>query len=329
MKKRNIAVVFGGYSSENVVSRRSAQGIASFLDAERYAIYMVDIERDRWTVELDGESPIDIDRSDFSFVYGGEKILFDLAYITIHGDPGENGILQGYFDMLGIPYSCCGVFAAAFTFNKFICNRFLSQLGFHVAKALRIGASEEVTPQQVADAVGFPCFIKPNQGGSSFGTTKVKTLDEVLPAIAAARAEDDGEVLVESFLSGTEVSCGCYKTQSGMTVLPVTEVISKNEFFDYEAKYTASRVEEITPARISDELTREIQELTARIYDSIGCKGIIRADYIIVDGTPYLLEVNTTPGMTVTSFIPQQVRAAGLDMKSVLTDLIETELSHR
>ncbi len=329
MKKRNIAVVFGGYSSENVVSRRSAQGIASFLDAERYAIYMVDIERDRWTVELDGESPIDIDRSDFSFVYGGEKVLFDLAYITIHGDPGENGILQGYFDMLGIPYSCCGVFAAALTFNKFICNRFLSQLGFHVAKALRIGAGEEVTPQQVADAVGFPCFIKPNQGGSSFGTTKVKTLDEVLPAIAAARAEDDGEVLVESFLSGTEVSCGCYKTQSEMTALPVTEVISKNEFFDYEAKYTASRVEEITPARISDELTREIQELTARIYDSIGCKGIIRADYIIVDGTPYLLEVNTTPGMTVTSFIPQQVRAAGLDMKSVLTDLIETELSHR
>lgn len=329
MEKRNIAVVFGGYSSENVVSRRSAQGIASFLDAERYAIYMVDIERDRWTVELDGESPIDIDRSDFSFVYGGEKILFDLAYITIHGDPGENGILQGYFDMLGIPYSCCGVFAAALTFNKFICNRFLSQLGFHVAKALRIGAGEEVTPQQVADAVGFPCFIKPNQGGSSFGTTKVKTLDEVLPAIAAARAEDDGEVLVESFLSGTEVSCGCYKTQSRMTALPVTEVISKNEFFDYEAKYTASRVEEITPARISDELTREIQELTARIYDSIGCKGIIRADYIIVDGTPYLLEVNTTPGMTVTSFIPQQVRAAGLDMKSVLTDLIETELSHR
>ena len=127
----------------------------------------MDIERDRWTVELDGESPIDIDRSDFSFVYGGEKILFDLAYITIHGDPGENGILQGYFDMLGIPYSCCGVFAAALTFNKFVCNRFLSQLGFHVAKALRIGAGEEVTPQQVADAVGFPCFIKPNQGGSS------------------------------------------------------------------------------------------------------------------------------------------------------------------
>ena len=232
MKKRNIAVVFGGYSSENVVSRHSAQGIASFLDAERYAIYLVDIERDRWTVELDGESPIDIHRSDFSFVYGGEKILFDLAYITIHGDPGENGILQGYFDMLGIPYSCCGVFAAALTFNKFVCNRFLSQLGFHVAKALRIGAGEEVTPQQVADAVGFPCFIKPNQGGSSFGTTKVKNLDEVLPAIAAARAEDDGEVLVESFLSGTEVSCGCYKTQSGMTALPVTEVISKNEFFD-------------------------------------------------------------------------------------------------
>ena len=327
MKKRNIAVVFGGYSSENVVSRRSARGIASFLDADLYNIYLVDIEHDRWTVEIEGSDPIDIDRSDFSFTCAGEKIQFDLAYITIHGNPGENGILQGYFDMVGVPYSCCGVFAASLTFNKYACNRYLSQLGFHVAKAVRIAAGEAVDPQTIADAVGFPCFIKPNQGGSSFGTTKVKCLDEVLPAIAAARAEDDGEVLVESFLAGTEVSCGCYKTREGMTSLPVTEVVSKNEFFDYEAKYTASRVEEITPARISDALTREIRALTARIYDVVGCKGIIRADYIIVEGVPYLLEVNTTPGMTATSFIPQQVRAAGLDMTRVLTELIETELS--
>lgn len=327
MEKRNIAVVFGGYSSENVVSRRSAQGIASFLDARRYAIYLVDIEHDRWTVEVEGAESIDIDRSDFSFVKDGEKVTFDLAYITIHGNPGENGILQGYFDMIGIPYSCCDVFAASLTFNKYACNRYLSQLGFHVAKAVRIDAGTEVDPQAFADAVGFPCFIKPNEGGSSFGTTKVKTVDEILPAIAAARAEDDGAVLVESFLGGTEVSCGCYKTRAGMTALPITEVVSKNEFFDYEAKYTASRVEEITPARLSDELTREIQALTARIYDLIGCKGIIRADYIIVGDVPYLLEVNTTPGMTATSFIPQQVRAAGLDMTTVLTELIETELA--
>ena len=327
--KRTIAIVAGGDTSEFYVSLRSAQGVYSFIDKEKYDLYIVEMEGLRWEVQLPDGLKTPVDRNDFSFMNGTEKVKFDFAYITIHGTPGEDGRLQGYLDMLRIPYSCCGVFAAALTFNKFVCNRFLSQLGFHVAKALRIGAGEEVTPQQVADAVGFPCFIKPNQGGSSFGTTKVKNLDKVLPAIAAARAEDDGEVLVESFLSGTEVSCGCYKTQSGMTALPVTEVISKNEFFDYEAKYTASRVEEITPARISDALTREIQELTARIYDSIGCKGIIRADYIIVDGTPYLLEVNTTPGMTVTSFIPQQVRAAGLDMKSVLTELIETELSHR
>ena len=247
MKKRNIAVVFGGYSSENVVSRRSAQGIASFLDSDLYNIYLVDIEHARWTVEIEGVEPIDIDRSDFSFTYAGEKIHFDLAYITIHGNPGENGILQGYFDMVGIPYSCCGVFAAALTFNKYACNRFLSQLGFHVAKAVRIAAGEEVDPQTIAEAVGFPCFIKPNQGGSSFGTTKVKSLDEVLPAIAAARAEDDGEVLVESFLAGTEVSCGCYKTREGMTSLPITEVVSKNEF---------STTRPSTPLRVSRRLLR-------------------------------------------------------------------------
>lgn len=326
MQKRNIAVVYGGYSSEVVVSRKSAQGIASFLDGERYNIYMVCIVREGWTAVLPDGSETTVDKNDFSVTLDGRKIKFDLAYITIHGTPGENGLLQGYFDMLGIRYSCCGVLAAAVTFNKYVCNRYLENFGFHIARSRRILRGESVTAREVVDAVGLPCFIKPNQGGSSFGTTKVKSLDDVMPAIDAAFAEDD-EVVAESFLEGTEVSCGCYRTAAGTTVLPITEVVSKNEFFDYEAKYTASKVEEITPARIPDEQTREIQRLTARIYDLLGCKGIIRADYIIVKGVPCLLEVNTTPGMTPTSFIPQQVRAAGLDIRNVLTEIIETELN--
>ncbi|MBQ8423959.1 MAG: D-alanine--D-alanine ligase [Coprobacter sp.] len=328
MQKKNIAVVYGGYSSENVVSRKSAQGVVSFLDPERYNIYPVEITADDWLVELPTGMKIPIDKNDFSFTCNGEKAKFALAYITIHGTPGENGLLQGYFDMVGVPYSCCGVLAAAVTFNKYVCNQYLSGFGFHVAKSMRLLRGDEVVPARIVEAVGLPCFIKPNQGGSSFGTTKVKSVEEVQAAVDAAFAEDN-EVVIESFLAGTEVSCGCFRTLEGTTVLPITEVVSKNEFFDYEAKYTASKVEEITPARIPDEQTAEIQRLTARIYDLLGCKGIIRADYIIVSGTPYLLEVNTTPGMTPTSFIPQQVRAAGLDIRRVMTDIIETELARR
>ena len=326
MKKRNIAVVFGGYSSEVVISRKSAQGIASFLDAERYDVYMICITREAWNAVLPDGSETPVDKNDFSITVDGRKIRFDLAYITIHGTPGENGLLQGYFDMIGMPYSCCGVLTAALTFSKYFCNQYLARFGFHIARSRRILHDEKVTAQEIVDAVGLPCFIKPNQGGSSFGTTKVKTADAVLPAITAAFAEDN-EVVAESFLEGTEVSCGCYCTMHGKTVLPVTEVVSKNEFFDYEAKYTSSKVSEITPARIPDEQTQAIQQATARIYDLLECKGIIRADYIIVKGVPYLLEVNTTPGMTPTSFIPQQVRAAGLDIRQVMTDIIETELA--
>ncbi len=326
MTKQNIAVIYGGYSSENVVSRKSAQGIVSFIDPQRYNVYPVEITRGDWTVDLSDGTKKTIDKNDFSFIHNGEKVTFVLAYITIHGTPGENGLLQGYFEMIGVKYSCCGVLPAAITFNKYVCNRYLSGFGYNVAKSMRIFRADKIDADEIVATVGLPCFIKPNQGGSSFGTTKVKNHTEVQTAIDAAFAEDD-EVIIESFLSGTEVSCGCFRTLSGTTVLPITEVVSKNEFFDYEAKYTASKVEEITPARISDELTAEIQRLTARIYDLLGCKGIIRADYIIVEGVPYLLEVNTTPGMTPTSFIPQQVCAANLEIREVMSDIIETELS--
>jgi D-alanine-D-alanine ligase len=319
-----IAIVAGGYSSEYIVSLKSAEGIGSFIDKERYDVRTVLITRDKWVVRQDPE--IAIDKNDFSFIGNGQRIRFDYAYITIHGTPGENGLLQGYFDMLHIPYSCCGVLAAALTFNKYYCNRYVKSFGIGIAPSLLVRKGESTTAEAIVDALGLPLFVKPSDGGSSFGTTKVSVPEQILPAIETALKEGN-EALVERFMPGMEVTCGCYRTQGRMTVLPITEVVSKNEFFDFEAKYNPGCSEEITPARIPDALTAEIQQLTATIYDRLGAKGIIRVDYIISPaGEVRMLEVNTTPGMTATSFIPQQVRAAGRDMTSVLTEIIEEDL---
>jgi len=324
--KKNIAIVAGGDSSELEVSLKSASGLNSFMDKDRYNIFIVTIVGKIWQVELPGDEKIVIDKNDFSFSKNGVKTLFDFAYITIHGTPGENGILQGYFDLIGLPYSCCGVLSAALTFNKFTCNTYLKSFGVKVAESLVLRAGQTVTEKEVADKIGFPCFVKPNVGGSSFGVTKVKTIDQVQPAIARAFAEG-AEVMIEAFLEGTEITCGIYKTSSKAQVLPVTEVVSENEFFDFDAKYKG-QVQEITPARISTSLTERVQKLTSAIYDILGCKGIVRIDYIISEGEVInLLEVNTTPGMTTTSFIPQQVAAAGLDIKDVMTEIIENELN--
>lgn len=325
--KKNIAIVAGGDSSEVVVSLKSAQGIYSFLDKEKYNVYIVTIIGTEWHYTDSDGNVYPIDRNDFSVRVKDAKIKFDFAYITIHGTPGENGLLQGYFDLLRIPYSCCGVLAAAVTFNKFTCNRLLSSFGISVARSIVLRKGENIATDEVIKQIGLPCFVKPNVGGSSFGTTKVKTEAQVQEAIATAFAEGE-EVIIEAFMAGTEVTCGCYKVADKEVVFPITEVVSKNEFFDYDAKYNADQVDEITPARISDAMTARIQLLTSRIYDLIGCKGIIRVDYIIIGDEPFLLEVNTTPGMTPTSFIPQQVRAAGLNIQEVLTEIIENEL-HR
>lgn len=324
--KKNIAIVAGGDSSEVVVSLKSAQGIYSFLDKEKYNVYVITIIGTTWQYEDEAGVIYPIDRNDFSFRKGAEKISFDFAYITIHGTPGENGLLQGYFDLLRIPYSCCGVLAAAVTFNKYICNQLLKSFGIRVADSVVLRKGDAIATETVVAQIGLPCFVKPNVGGSSFGTTKVKTADQVQPAIATAFAEGE-EVIIEAFMEGTEVTCGCYKVAGKEVVFPITEVVSKNEFFDYDAKYNADQVDEITPARIADEMTARIQLLTSRIYDLIGCKGIIRVDYIIIGNEPYLLEVNTTPGMTPTSFIPQQVRAAALEIREVLTEIIENEFN--
>lgn len=352
LMKRKIAIIAGGDSSEYGVSLRSAAGIYSFIDKEKYDLTIVKLRGTEWHALAETNSEIAknngaipehssmwiaIDKNDFSFTYNGEKTRFDFAYITIHGTPGENGVLQGYLDMVGVPYSCCGVLAAAMTFNKYTCNHYLKGFGVRVAKSvlLRKAGSRhlEVRGKDIVEKVGLPCFIKTNVGGSSFGVTKVKTLEEVEPAIEKAFAEGE-EVICEAFMNGIEITCGVYKTTEKSVAFPITEVVTSNEFFDYDAKYNG-QVDEITPARIPDEVRDEVQALTLKIYDLLGCKGIIRVDYILTPKTTErensswdinLLEVNTTPGMTATSFIPQQVRAAGLDIKDVMTDIIEDQL---
>ena len=302
--KKKIAIIAGGDSSEHDVSLRSAASIKGWLDPERY---------DAEIVELQG--------ADLKTL---NKITeYDYAYITIHGTPGENGLLQGFLEMMHIPYSCCGVLAAALTFNKYACNHYLKQFGITISPSILLRKGDErPTAEQIIQEVGLPCFIKSNVGGSSFGCTKVKTIDDVEPAIAAAFREGD-EVICEAFMQGTEITCGVYKTSRRSVALPITEVVTANEFFDYNAKYNG-QVQEITPARIPDSTRDAVQAMTLKIYDILGCKGIIRTDYIIApDGTIQLLEVNTTPGMTATSFIPQQVRAAGMEMRDVLTEIIE------
>ena len=322
--KRTIAIVAGGDSSEFPVSLRSAQGLYSFMDKEKYTVYIVEMKGLCWEAVLPDGNKTAVDRNDFSFLLNGEKITFDFAYIIIHGTPGENGLLQGYFDLLHIPYSTCDVLASALTFNKFALNHYLQGFGIRISDSLLVRKGSDISDQDVIEKIGLPCFIKPNEGGSSFGVTKVKTAEQIRPAIEKAMHESD-EVMVEAFMAGTEITCGCYKTRKKEVVFPITEVVSKNEFFDYAAKYDGES-QEITPARLDDDTTRRVKTLTSAIYDILGCEGIIRVDYIITEGGKInLLEVNTTPGMTATSFIPQQVRAAGLDMKDVLTDIIENK----
>lgn len=334
--KKTIAIVAGGDSSEHDVSLRSAEGIHSFLDKERYEVYIIEIKGMTWEAHLKDGSRSNVDLNDFSFMESGKRIRPDFSYITIHGTPGENGILQGYFDLIHLPYSTSDVLVEAMTFNKFTLNQYLKGFGVSVSESLivRKGFEHLVTDDEIIEKIGLPCFVKPNAGGSSFGVTKVKSADQIHEAILKAMRESD-EVMVEAFMEGTEISQGCYKTQEKEVVLPATEVVSDNEFFDYNAKYNG-QVREITPARLKEETAERVSLITSMIYDILGCNGIIRVDYIITHTTDEngkererinMLEVNTTPGMTATSFIPQQVRAAGMDMKDVLTDIIENKLS--
>ena len=320
--KRTIAIVAGGDSSEYGVSLRSAKGIYSFIDKEKYNLYIVNLTKQKWEALLPDGKRSPIDKNDFSFLHEGKKIIPDFAYITIHGTPGENGILQGYFELIGIPYSTCNVLTSALTFSKFTLNQYLKGFGIRIAESLLVHKGYDISEDTIIEKIGLPCFIKPNDSGSSFGVTKVTSQEAIRPALEKAFKESN-DVMIEAFMNGTELANGCYKTRKNSVVLPITEVVSKNEFFDYNAKYNGE-VTEITPARLSPELTSRIQKLTSAIYDILGCKGIVRIDYIVTEGEKInMLEVNTTPGMTATSFIPQQVKAAGLNITDVMTDIIE------
>ncbi len=326
-RKRNIAVVAGGYSGEKEVSLRSAKNIMQHIAKELFVPYLLIITSEEWYVQ-EGDKKYFVDKNDFSFICNGEKILFEYAYITIHGTPGENGLLQGYLDMLHIPYNTGGVLSEALTFDKYACNRYLSTLGVKVARSIRFSSFLTEELREEIAKLHFPCFVKPNAGGSSIATFRVncvQDLEQVLPKVL----EEAQEVLLEELIEGTEVTCGCLITKDKIEALPITEVELKDvEFFNYEAKYLG-KSNEITPARISEEATQEIQELTKKIAAYVQAQGIIRVDYIISPkGEPTLLEVNTTPGMTDASFIPQQVRYAGRELADIFTTIIQDKLEN-
>jgi len=323
--KKNIAVVYGGDSSEFVVSVKSSKNVFESINPSIYNVWKVQMQGLNWDV-LEGDEVIaSIDKGDFSFVRNGEKIQFDFAYITIHGTPGEDGKLQGYFDLVKIPYSTCGVYSSALTFNKYFCSNYLRNFGVPMAKSVRLFKGDVIDTDKLVEELGLPVFVKPNAGGSSFGVTKVKEKSQLLAALEMATKESS-DILVEEFIDGPEFTCGLVKLSDQEILFPVTEVIPQNEFFDFEAKYTVGKTDEITPARISPELTSKIQQLSSRIYDLCDCSGIVRVDYILKDGEFYFLEVNTTPGMTATSFVPQQIAAMDRKLGDVLGLIIEDKL---
>lgn len=324
--KPNIAVIAGGDSSEFVVSVKSGANIYKAIDTNKYSPWLIQLRGNEWIV-LKGDSKVaDIDKSDFSFTVNEEKITFQFAYITIHGTPGEDGILQGYFDLLKIPYSTCDVHSSSLTFNKWFCNNYLKSFGITMAKSIKISEGDIINTESIIEQLELPVFVKPNAGGSSFGITKVKTQEQLIPAIEKAW-EESNEALIEQFIEGNEFTCGLVKIGNEKIVFPVTEIrLPKNEFFDYEAKYTPGVAEEITPARLPEKLFNQCQELSSKIYDLCQCSGIVRIDFILKDETFYFLEANTTPGMTATSFIPQQINAMGLTLKEIITRIIEDKL---
>lgn len=328
--RKNIALVMGGDSGEYVISMASARMIMENLDSSLYTVYTILIRQGKWVYIDPGGSESPVDKNDFSIAAEGRKVLFDCAFITIHGTPGEDGKLQGYFDLLGIPYTTAGVLASALTFNKYFCNLVVSQLGFAVLPSAKLHRSAPLSADEVLQRVKLPVFVKPNEGGSSLGMTLVKDMESLVPAIDLAFKHDD-EVLVEEYMEGVELTCGVFRAGGKVKALPVTEIISKTEaaYFDYEAKYTPGAADEITPARISPELTGKVREYSALLYEKLGLFGLTRFDFIYSGGTLFFLEVNVTPGMTGTSIVPQQAIVEGITSKELFTMLIEEALTGR
>lgn len=320
--KRNVAVLAGGYSSERNISLNSGKQVFNSIDRNKYNVYFVDVSRKGLFCEINPEQFVQIDMNDFSVMHNEEKIRFDFAFIVLHGSPGEDGKIQAWLDILQIPYSACGVFASVNTLHKAACKRLLANTDVKIPKYVILNNPEAFNIEEILDITGLPCFVKPNNAGSSFGVSKVYKKEDLIEAVNIAMQEDN-IVLIEEFIKGTEVSCGVIKTKSEEIVLPVTEIIPKKDFFDTEAKYDPTLTDEITPARISNKETREVQSYASFIYDFIGCKGIVRIDFIIRDGIPYFLEVNSIPGMSAQSIIPKQIRSIGKNITDILTMIIE------
>ena len=309
---KRVAVIEGGYSSEKEVSVKSAQTVFDNLDRTKFEPIKVLIDENEWTAYDDlGRYPIN--KNDFSFTKNGSKYNFDYTFIVIHGTPGEDGKLQGYLDMIGIPYNTSSAAITALTFQKFHCNQFLKNFGINVAEAVLIKGGDQPNLDEIIEKVALPCFVKPTDGGSSFGVTKVKAKKDLLPAINAA-FDHGSEVIIEEFIEGRELTNGVYRDNEGIKALPITEIISENEFFDYEAKYNGQS-NEVTPAEISDALTAKIKALTIHIYSTLGMKGIARVDYIIDNNNnPFVIEINSVPGMSKESIVPQMLEVEGIDL---------------
>ncbi len=323
--KKNIALLAGGYSGEYVISIQTAETIEKNLDADIYNTYKIIVTRDGWWHETAKGEKIAIDKNDFSLMVNNEKINFDCVFIAIHGTPGEDGRIQGYLDMLGVPYTTCNSIVSALTFNKSYCNKVVKSFNVvNIANAVHLISGEPYSVGNILEQLQLPMFVKPNESGSSLGVSKVKAVEDLLPAIEKAFKEDN-QVLIEEFIEGRELTIGVYKVNGYLRTLPATEIVSKNEFFDYEAKYTPGVTSEITPAPIDDNIREQLENKAMHIYRHLNCRGVVRMDFILQKQTNklFFLEVNTMPGQSENSIIPQQVKVAGLELRSFYASLIE------
>jgi D-alanine-D-alanine ligase len=324
---KNVAIIMGGYSSEYQISLKSGNVVYKSLDRSKYHPYRVHILEEKWIMVDDDENEYPVNRHDFSVDHDGHKVTFDVVFNAIHGTPGEDGLIQAYLELLGIPQTSCGFYQAGLTFNKRDLLSVLKPYGIKTAVSHYINLGDVIDVEGILGKVGLPCFVKPNKSGSSFGISKVKEQEEFMPAIEKAFKEDS-EILIESFLDGTEVSVGVINYKGEVKVLPITEIVSENEFFDYEAKYLGQS-QEITPARIDDEMTSKVSAIAKKVYQVLKMDGFSRSEYIIVNGEPHLLEVNTVPGLTEESILPQQAREAGITLPELFDNAIQLALRNK
>ncbi len=315
---KNIAIICGGDSGEYDISIKSGRVVSAHLDRNKYSSWLVEIKGNEWFYEDKAGKKYFINKNDFSLTVAGAHIRFDGVFNAIHGTPGEDGKIQGYLDMLGIPYTSCGVDSSALSFNKHLCNKFISAYGISVANSVTFLKGEEIRQQEVIDTLGLPLFVKPARSGSSVGVSKVHTADKFEEAVKNALAEDD-QVLIEEFIEGRELACGLINKGEELIVFPLTEIISKKDFFDYEAKYSEGLAHEVTPADVDAHVEQDIKTLSVFLFRQMGCKGFVRFDYILSDKGLYFLEVNAIPGMTEASLLPQMAEAFGMSITELFT----------